>query len=471
MSDKPNSYSAPQSNPSRSENGSLAAGDRAPRGTRREFFAWALYDWANSAYSTLLITTLMFYLKAIFPAANDPQAVFPVVTLGGQSVEGAVAYPLGIGLSMLIAAFLSPIVGALADARANKRIWFRVTALSGAFCGLMIGVLPPEHPWWIAGMFLLTSFFFELSYGFYNSFLPDIADDSNMNRVSSYGFALGYIGGGVAVILALLLIEKGDWIGIESKVDRLRAGLIMMGLWWGLFSLPAVFILRDKTAPRSAGLPLSGAIGQALGEVKHTLTNLRQFRMLAWFLIGFLFYNDAVQTVLTQASNFAEEEIKLTPEQLIPIIIMIQFVSMPGALIVGKLADRFGQKAALYGCLAVWVATLAASWWVTTEFEFWIMGAVVALVMGGIQSVSRAIMGIMTPANRTAEFFGFFNLSSKATSFIGPLTFAAVVYFTGSARLAIISLLLQLVIGWVLVSRVDVRRGKREADASLATTN
>jgi UMF1 family MFS transporter len=210
-------------------------------------------------------------------------------------------------------------------------------------------------------------------------------------------------------------------------------------------------------------MAFTAAAGQAIREVKTTLWHLRQFQALAWFLVGFLFYNDAVQTVLTQASTFARDEIGLEDASLMPIILMIQFVSMPGALFMGWLADRIGQKPALYICLAVWVALLSFSWWVTSETEFWIMGAVVALVMGGIQSVSRSIMGLMTPANRTAEFFGFYNLSSKATSFIGPFTFGLVIQLTNSARLAILSLLAQLIVGWLLVSRVNIARGRADA--------
>jgi UMF1 family MFS transporter len=247
-----------------------------------------------------------------------------------------------------------------------------------------------------------------------------------------------------------------------------RASLVLMGVWWGVFSLPAIMILRDKSAPRARQMAFTAAARQAVGEVKTTLTHIRQFQALAWFLIGFLFYNDAVQTVLTQAPTFARE-IELTDEKLMPIILMIQFVSMPGALAIGWLADKIGQKQALYLCLAVWVALLSFSWWVTSETEFWIMGAIVALVMGGIQAVSRSIMGLMTPANRTAEFFGFYNLSSKATSFIGPFTFGLVILFTGSARLAILSLLAQLIIGWLLVSRVNIASGR--ADAQRASTS
>jgi UMF1 family MFS transporter len=315
-------------------------------------------------------------------------------------------------------------------------------------------------------MFFLASFCFEMSFGFYNAFLPELADEKSMNRVSSQGFAAGYVGGGIALAIALWLYVKGDAIGIVDETMRARAGLILMGCWWAVFSLPAIFVLRDKSLPRTAAVPFGQAARQALREVGTTLRHIRRFQALGWFLIGFLFYNDAVQTVLTQAPTFADREVGLKTAQLMPIILMIQFVSMPGALAIGWLADRAGQKPALYLCLAVWVALLAFSWWVTSEAEFWIMAAFVALVMGGIQSVSRSIMGVMTPPDRTAEFFGFFNLSSKATSFIGPVTFALVIGITGSARWAILSLLAQLIIGWLLVSRVDIARGRADAARS-----
>jgi UMF1 family MFS transporter len=428
-----------------------------------------MYDWANSAYSTLLITVLNGYILGLFPSAEKKDAAFPVVYVGDAAVDGKIVYAWGIGLSMFVAAILSPIVGALADARANKRLWFRTMALCGAACGTTLGLIPPEYPWVIAAVFVLTSFFFELSFGFYNAFLPEIADEQSMNRVSSQGFAAGYVGGGTVLALAFGLVLLGDRIGLESTLSRVRASLILMGLWWGLFSLPAILILRDKAPPRSPSMPFRRAARQAAAEVRTTLSHLRQFQALAWFLVGFLFYNDAVQTVLTQASTFARDEIGLTDESLMPIILMIQFVSMPGALFVGWLADKIGQKQALYFCLAVWVALLAFSWWVTSATEFWIMGAVVALVMGGIQAVSRSIMGVMTPPDRTAEFFGFYNLSSKATSFIGPFTFGLVIWYTGSARLAIISLLVQLIIGWLLVSRVNIARGRADAQRTSGT--
>jgi MFS transporter, UMF1 family len=469
----PNSSLAPQSGPESQVQPSLGGATAAAatgRGTRREIVAWAMYDWANSAYSVLLITVLNGYILSLFPEPDNKDAAFPVVYLGDNAIDGKVVYAWSIGFSMFIAAILSPIVGALADGRANKRLWLRGTALAGAACGMSLGLIPPAYPWAIAAMFVLTCFFFELAFGFYNAFLPEIADEASMNRVSAQGFAAGYVGGGIALAIAFALVLFGDYVGLETTLSRVRASLILMGLWWGIFSLPAILILRDKSLPRSREMAFTAAAGQAVREVKTTLSHLRQYQALAWFLIGFLFYNDAVQTVLTQASTFARDEIGLEDASLMPVILMIQFVSMPGALFMGWLADKIGQKPALYICLAVWVAVLSFSWWVTSETEFWIMGAVVALVMGGIQSVSRSIMGLMTPANRTAEFFGFYNLSSKATSFIGPFTFGLVIQLTGSARLAILSLLAQLIIGWIFVSRVNIARGRADAIRAAGAT-
>lgn len=256
------------------------------------------------------------------------------------------------------------------------------------------------------------------------------------------------------------------------------------------------------------------AFRAALGDVRRTLGDMRNYRMLMLFLIGFLLYNDCVQTVISQSSNFAEKDLLFKTEDLIKLVLMIQFVALPGSLAIGWLSDRIGQRRVLLICLAAWAAILLSSWLVADKSDlgyealaksldasgiklsdvtaesagelilaepqrqeltsyfmnlansqrsFWIMGICVALVMGGIQSVSRAIMGTMTPPEKSAEFFGFFNLSSKATCFIGPLIFGGVYALTGKYKLAILSLLVQLVIGAIIVSRVNVEQGRRDA--------
>ncbi len=416
-----------------------------------EVFAWATYDWASSAYSTLSITILVAYLQRV---------VFPSEQYGDA---GALVWAWGISGSMLLAAVVSPVVGAMADANANKRTWLAITGLGGAVAAVILGLTPTEWPWVVVAFFFLTSLCFELSLGFYNGFLPEIADEESMNRMSAWGYGLGYIGGALALVLAILVMQYGGRMGITGTGVQLRAGLLIMGAWWGLFTLPTVWVLRDRRRPPEHRKPLVAASRQAVREVGHTLRNIRHFKMLAIFLLGFLFYNDGIQTVISQASTFAIKDLEFATSELIGLILMIQFLAMPGALLVGWLGDRIGQKATLMGCLAVWVGLVVAAYFIHSKVPFWFLGAVLSLVMGGTQSISRAIMGMMTPERHTAEFFGFFNLSGKATSFLGTFLFGLVIVLTGSSRQAIVSLLIFFLIGWALAVRVNIAEGRRQA--------
>jgi UMF1 family MFS transporter len=320
-------------------------------------------------------------------------------------------------------------------------------------------------------LFLVAHFFYELSFCFYNAFLPDLATDENMGRVSALGYVLGYIGGGLALVIALVVILNGSSIGLPPQDDDPtallpRLGLLIMGLWWGLFSLPAILWLRGRGQAQGHRLPIREATRKAGKEVMHTLLHIRQYRILFIFLISFLLFNDGVQTIISQASVFANEVLKMETSELIMVILMIQFMAVPGAWLMGWLADKVGEKRVLIGCLATWIVLLVYAFNVTTTKQFWYMAVVVALIMGGTQSVSRALMGQMTPKSRAGEFFGFFNLSGKATSFVGPPLFSTVLVSTDSAHLAIVSLIVFFIGGLVLVFFVNVKQGRQEARAA-----
>jgi len=578
-----------------------------------EVFAWTMYDWANSAYSTFQITILQVYLlRVVLP--GDP---------------GVIAYGYSIGISTLIAAVLSPILGAVADAHASKRFWLSVMTLAGSGAGVAMYFVPVEQAWVFVGLFFITSLSFELAWGLYNGFLPEIADEKSMNRVSAYGFALGYVGGGLALVIGVLVLSFGGAIGLPTNLEgdcvvgheidfdvalppgdytvtvtvgdlreahgpmelslggaraetlrtargeaiardypvtiagdklsvqltgpgsadqaalaglriagpalsrplvfdfgtpdspaeagsiwvthedefksydraalkekskaipeaelpeelsfglrpvagqalesrnavmipRLKLGLLIMGLWWGGFSLPTLLILRDRVQPRAGRESLTATASRAVREVSRTLAGMRHFRVLFLFLIAFLIYNDGVATIITQAPVFADKVLHIDPSELVLVVLMIQFVSMPGALFMGWLAGKVGEKPTLMLCIAIYIGWLVAAFFISTRVQFWIMGAVLALVMGGIQSVSRAIMGLMTPASRSGEFFGFFNLSSKATSFAGPMLFSSIVALD-QPRLAILSLLVFFIVGGGLAWFVNVAEGQRRA--------
>jgi MFS transporter, UMF1 family len=412
----------------------------ARRWCSREVLAWAMYDWANSAYSTLLITVVLYYVQTdVFPGEPGP-----------------VAFAWGIGLGMLVAAVLSPIVGAVADANRSKRAWLAGTALCGAAAAVMMALCPPDQKWLVAAAFVLTGVCFELSLVPYNAFLTEIADERTINRVSALGFALGYIGGAIPLVVAWAIVHFGPSLGLPRDADQHRAGILLLGLWWGAFSLPTIWILRDRGPPPVRREPLFRAARIALGEVGHTLSNLRRYPALAMFLLAFLFYNDGMQTVITQSSTVAIKEVRLPVDHLFLLILVIQLIALPSSLLVGWLSDRFGQKRVLLTLLTVWAGLLVAVAFVQTERAYWILGMVLATVLGGTQSVSRAIVGVLTPRDRAAEFFGFFNVSGKAASVLGPVQFGAVIWLTGNSRVAALSLLVFFVIGGGLLTRIRI---------------
>ncbi len=432
----------------------LVSPPAAPKNQRREIIAWCMYDWANSAYSTIYITVLVGYLQRAVLTGDD----------------GVRAYGWGIGITMLVAAFLSPVLGAIADSRANKRTWLFGTTLMGAGASMLMFFATPDRPWLFVALFVVANLNYELVQGFYNAFLPEIADDAYMGRVSAWGYGTGYVGGGLMLLVAMILLGKGEAMGLPTDDGFIpRLCLLLMGVWWAVFSLPMLVVVRDKATPPAHAQSLWAAAHHGLREVGTTIRHIRSYRMLTIFLLGFLIFNDGVQTLISQASVFAEKVLDMQIAELAQVILMIQFLALPGALFVGWIADRIGQKTTLNLCLGVWVAVLVSGFMITETWQFWIMAAATALVLGGTQSVSRTIMGLMTPEARAGEFFGFFNLSGKAVSVFGPIFFSEILARTGSAHLAIVSLLVFFIVGWAIIVPLDIGRGQREAREGLGT--
>ncbi len=409
----------------------------------RQVVAWSMYDWANSAYTTLVITVLVAYIqRVVFPADQWGQL-------------GAVVWAWGISLSMFLGAVLSPVVGAIADAGRSKRRWLAITAMTGSLASILLGIVPPRMYVLVVILFVIANLMLELSLGFYNGFLPEIVDEDQVNSASAMGYGFGYLGGGIALIFAMLLIQFGDSLGMSTMTSRLQWSLILMGLWWGGFTLPALLVLRDREGETRSERSAATAIRQSFKDVWQTLLSLRTNIPLAFFLLSFLLYNDGIQTIISQASTFALQELEFAEADLMAVILMIQFLALPGALLVGWSADKVGKKRTLLACLAIWCGLLVAALFVYNQLGFWILAVVIALVMGGTQSVSRSMMATMIPEDHNAQYFGFFNLSGKATSFIGAFLFGALVAITGSSRMAIFGLLPLFLLGALFLWMVN----------------
>jgi MFS transporter, UMF1 family len=411
---------------------------------RRNVLAWCCYDWANSGYTTLMITVFAVYMQ---------RTVFSPETSGAT---GAIVWAWSVAISMLIGALLSPLVGALADAQAGKRFGLGVSATCGGAACMLMAIIPPENTWIVTSCFVVANLFLELSLTFYNGFLPEVADEQEINRVSAAGMAWGYFGGGLALLLAMLVLNFGPRFGFHNPSVLLRGCIFATGAWWCLFTVPAVVVLRDQPRPILAGSFWESG-SKAFASVIQTIKSLRYHRTLAFFLIAFLFYNDGLQTVISQSSTFAIQELKFTSQELVAVILMVQFIATPGALVTGWISDRLGRKKTLLTYLFVWVFLLASASIVKSKAAYWIMCIGVALVLGGTQAVSRAIMSSLIPAQQEARYFGFFNFSGKATSFLGTFFFGLVIATTGSSRAAIVGLLIFFIIGLVIIARIDFR--------------
>lgn len=423
---------------------------------RREIRAWALYDFANSAFATTILAVIFQRFLTNPKGLGAPQSAW------GYSVSAAT----------ILSAILMPVLGAVCDYTASKKRWLMRFWLLGCVASLAL-FLPVSWPA-AAAIFMVALIGFEASTSVYNGFLPEIAPGRESTRISSFGWAFGYVGGGLHLVVALLLLSKPEWFGLDPHPDALspkRAALGSVGLWWFLFALPTFLILRERALPRPvpAGQSLVGA---GFRKVGRTLANIRRVPTLAVFTLAFLLFSDAVQTVIVMSSSFGEKVLGIPDKEMILCFLMIQGVAAVGALALGRLARNIGDKRALVISLIVWIGVVAWGALVGSRWEFWALGALVGLVMGGTQAIARSMLARFTPPSSTAEFFGFYSIVGKFASALGPALYSFVLDLSrprvgeaGSFRIASLSVGIFFIAGLIILLRVNEARGVAEAEA------
>jgi UMF1 family MFS transporter len=425
----------------------------------RIVFGWAMYDWANSAY----ITTFAAIVAAFFTGVIVPDDGFNGYS--GQTLWSAV-----ISIGAIILFLGMPVLGAVADYAAAKKRFLRLFAWVGAFTTIALPFTPDGAVVIFLVVVLITQIGFVAANVFYDGFLPSISTDETIDRVSSRGFALGYIGGGLYVLaaLALILLSGDDSLTGMTENAAARIGIAGAGVWWVLFTSFALRRLPEET--ESFPLPPEYQ-GQArwlaltkLGFSRTIATGkkLVGFKHLMLFVLAYLFYNDAVQTVITVTGAYAEETLELGATEIIIAFLIVQFVAFFGALIFGSLAGRIGAKRAIMASIAVWIAMTVAAYFLPTgeAVPLYGLAVIVGFVLGGVQALSRSLYGTMIPEEAAAEFYGFYSVFSKFSAIWGPLVFALVTNATGSGRPAILSVVAFFALGLVLLSRVDVGKAR-----------
>jgi len=440
-----------------------AASAEAPvsAGDRRERRGWYFYDWANSAFFTTVTTVFLGpYLTTVAKAAADAQGyVHPF----GLDVRAKAVFPFAVTVAVIAQVLLLPAVGALIDHTGRKRGTLGLFAYVGAFATIGLFFASGGHYLLGAGLFVVANVALGCSDVAYNSFLPDIAGPDERDAISSRGWGFGYLGGGLLLALNLIVYLMHDSFGLSEGMS-VRISLASAGVWWAGFTLIPLRRLRDRHR-RSTGEPALRVVRAGFAQLGATLRDLRERPVTLMFLLAFLVYNDGAQTVITLSATYATEELDLAQSVVIAAVLLVQFVAFGGALLLGRLAERHGTKRVVLASLLAWTTVVLLSYTLQrgSVVEFFLLAAVIGTVMGGTQALSRSLFSHLIPRDRTAEYFGFYEISDKGTSWLGPLVFALALQLTDSYRNAIVSLIVFFVAGFILLITVDVPRGIREA--------
>lgn len=441
----------------------MAAGVAA-KNDPKNIFGWCMYDWANSAYITTVTVGLL-------PAYFAEVVVGPEGTLlGGRTYAADTLWGFIVGVATLLTFLSAPVLGAIGDFSAAKKRFLLSFAYTGSLFTLLLYFCHSGDLYKTLLFFLVAQMGFIGANIFYDAFLPHIASEDRMDWVSGKGYSYGYVGGGLQFALALALVAGHERVGL-SQAQAVRLALVMAGLWWAGFTLFTARYLTERSSSqtlpephRSWPRPLAYmAVG--LSRTLATTRRVGRFRHLLVFLVAFMLYNDGIQTVINMATIYGKVELKLSTLHLMLTLLLIQAIAIFGALAFSRLAGWMGTKRAVMVALGLWSAVVVYAYFIATAAEYFALGAVVGLVLGGSQALSRSFYGSMIPQEASAEFYGFYTVFSKFSAVWGPWAFAVMKQMTGSSRQAIVSLVFFFLAGLVLLMFVDEKKAREAKQA------
>jgi len=426
---------------------------------KRAIFGWVMYDFANSAYAVVILAVIFNAYFAQEVAGGAAGTHFELLGLE-LTIPGASLFSFVNALAMGLVGLASPVLGALADYSGRKRRYLAWAWLTGVVSTAALAWVGAGDFWLGSTLFVISSMGFSAGSVFYDAFLPELGADSQAGRISGAGYAAGYLGGGLLLVVILLL--KRHLPGFEYTHS-----FPLTALWWLVFALPTMLWLRDRPVDIPAGR-LGGYLKIALRRVRRSLSHFRELSVLERFLLANLIYSTGIESVIRLASIFGAQELGMPQGELVLFFLVIQGTALVGAMLFGWAADRFTQRGALLATLGIWIVTLLWAWQLglfgEARREYWLIGVLAGTAMGGSQGVSRALQSLLLPTGLESEFFGFFTLSGRLANILGMLSFGVVTWITGDMRLGIVSLLFFFVAGLILLLRVDVQEGIRQAE-------
>ena len=423
---------------------------------RPELRAWAMYDWANSAFWTTVIV-------AVFPPFFSEYA-----STGLPPAVATSRFAWATTIAVTIVALMAPVLGAIADHRPLKKTMLAVFLLIGVTATLLMATIG-EGDWLYALiLFVIGNIGVASTLVFYDSLLPHIAAPDELDRVSTAGFAIGFIGGGVLLLINLAWILSPSMFGLSGTVAAIKLSLASVGVWWLVFSVPLLRRVREPEV--RLGTLGDGALSAIRGGIVaawKTLQELRRSRQAFLMLIAFLLYNDGIQTIIRMSSIYGIE-IGIDRNAQIAAFILVQFVGVPCSFAFGAVAGRIGAKPALFFALAVYVCISVLGYFMTSTWHFFALAFLVGIVQGGSQALSRSLFARMIPKHKSSEYFGFFAVFEKFAGIAGPVVFAASITLFDSSRAAVLSVIVFFVLGALVLARVDVAAGEAHAAAAEA---
>ena len=426
---------------------------------KRAQTAWAMYDWANSSFATTIMGSILPNYFAAYIATDGALAIW--------------GYTVAIG--SLIAALISPLLGAIADFRGSKKKFMAFFIAVGVIStGLLFMVKSPDDQLLASILYIFGTIGFAGSMVFYDALLPHVADDDEIDQISSKGYALGYIGGGLLLLINVIMIFLGPSLlphmGEEqATMLMMRLSLASVAVWWAVFSIPIFRRVKEPVRMVETSEIGQNVLTVGFSRFFRTLKEITKFRDLFWFLLTFFVYANGIGTIITMAVAFGTD-LGFGTMILIGTLLMVQFVAAPFSIWFGKLSKKIGVKQSISLSLMVYAVIAVVGFFMSKEWHFLLLGFGVAMVQGGSQALSRSLVGQLMPKSKTAEFYGFFSVSEKFNTVVGPFIMALVTQLTGDGRYGIISLVVFFVAGILMLRSVDIQRGVKlaqEVDAKM----
>jgi len=405
----------------------------------KKVISWALYDWANSAFALSVLAVLYpLFLGSYWSAGAS-----------GAQVTARLAW-ITAGSSAIVA-ILAPVFGTIADAGGYRKRFLLVLALLGATATAMLGLVDEGNWPWALGLYLIASFGFYSSTVFYDALIIDVTEPRNYSFVSSLGFSLGYLGGATLLALHVWMLTSPETFGLASSTDVLKFAFVSVGIWWAVFLLPLIAFVPEH---RSGIVVASGAVRAAYRELKSTITEVRKYRNVVVFLIGYCMYIGAVFTVIFMAVNYGQR-LGFSQNDLVKALMITNFVGFPATLLYGFFGHRFGPKIGIYFALLVYIAVSSWAVFMTDVHQFYVMAIIIGCVQGGVQGLSRSLFASLIPPDQPGEFFGFYNMVTKLSHVLGPTLVGLAATFWDEPQYVLLALLPLFVFGALLLATVN----------------